>query len=181
MRIFFKALNQKSMLLILFFPGADGRSLYMIRSKNGICKEVSDSDIIGPGFHSISSFVLKPDQKVFLTYQGKLASCMVFPQEKNWNMIMFHWCAPVYIQSCTDIVEHGRICHYLNWYFWTLNSSGREISGSVVRHQPHIDEVLVRIDAASLKNSPNGEFNSSCLWNIKGHFKLAKRNNDKAF
>ena len=42
----------------------------MIRSKNGGCKEVTDADIIGPGFHSISSFVLRPEQKVFLTYQG---------------------------------------------------------------------------------------------------------------
>lgn len=92
-----------------FYPGViestktapDGRSIYTIRSKNGSCKEVTDGDIIGPGFHSISSFVLKPEQKVYLTYQG------------------------------------------------------REISGFVIRHQPHIDEVLVKVDASSIKNSPN--------------------------
>ena len=60
-------------LFLLSTSAPDGRSIYTIRSKNGSCKEVTDGDIIGPGFHSISSFVLKPEQKVYLTYQGNFS------------------------------------------------------------------------------------------------------------
>ena len=44
-------------------------------------KELKESEIIGPGFQSVSSIKLKPGQKVFVTYNGR----------EVWGAVICHW------------------------------------------------------------------------------------------
>lgn len=39
--------------------------------RNAMTKEFRESDLIGPGFRSITSIQLQPGQRIFLTYNGR--------------------------------------------------------------------------------------------------------------
>ncbi len=62
-----------------FYPGviqstdthSSGQEFYTVSFDDGFTKVFKETDIVGPGFRSVSCLTLKPRQKVFLTHNGR--------------------------------------------------------------------------------------------------------------
>lgn len=55
----------------------NGRETYSVKFENGRVMELQDKDIIGPGFRSVSSVILREGQRVFVTVAGREVSGIV--------------------------------------------------------------------------------------------------------
>lgn len=75
--------------------GTDGEAKYSVRFDDTRCVSVfKETELIGPGFQSVHSAVLKPGQKVYLTFNGREVTGQVREHDTDVDEVDVVICPP---------------------------------------------------------------------------------------
>ena len=67
--------------------GPNGHEMYSVFFDDGYTKNMMEKDIIGPGFQSVNSAILKRGQRVFVTFQGREISGLVIKHSLETDQV----------------------------------------------------------------------------------------------